>query len=117
MRFFVAIAFTLTLTGNVLASPVGQWLVQDRTARIAIRKCGLNLCGKIAWSADGADIGKAILIDMKPEGAQWSGTVVDVRDNTSYTAHIALQSAQELKLDGCVMGGSICSGEVWTRYR
>ncbi len=107
----------LVLTGSASASPVGEWTVQDRSARVAIRKCGPNVCGKISWSSDGKDLGRPILIDMKPEGARWSGEVVDVRDGTKYLAHIALQSERELKLDGCVMGGAICSGEVWSRFR
>ena len=116
MRFFLAFTAAL-VASNALASPVGEWLVKDKTARVLIRPCGGNLCGKLSWSDDGKDLGQAILIAMKPDGGRWTGTVVDVRDGTRYLAHISMESEQALRLDGCVLGGIICHGEVWTRYR
>ncbi len=116
MRILLAILGFLYVT-NAVASPVGEWLVNDKTARVLIRKCGPNLCGNLSWTSDGKQLGRQILIDMKPEGSTWSGTVVDVRDGSRYLAHIGLEASDRLKLDGCVLGGAICSGEVWTRYR
>ena len=98
------------------ASPVGQWVVRDKSARVSIQNCGPNLCGRLSWTSDGNDVGQQILIDMKPDGARWTGTVVDIRNGRKYLAHIALQSDQALRLDGCVLGGLFCDGEVWTRY-
>ena len=116
MRIILATFFCLS-AASALASPVGEWLVKDKTARVVIRPCGANLCGKLSWSSDGKDLGQPVLIDMVPEGTQWTGTVVDVRDGTRYAAHIAMQTEKALRLDGCVLGGAICSGEVWTRYK
>ncbi len=116
-RYLTALALVVVATTAHAASPSGEWLVQDRTARVLIRKCGPNLCGKLSWSSDGKEVGRSILIDMKPDGGRWTGTVVDVRDGTSYLAHVSLQSDSVLKVDGCVMGGAICGGETWTRYR
>ncbi len=116
-RYVSALVLVVATSGAQAASPVGEWLVQDRSARVLIRKCGGDLCGKISWSSDGKDIGRQILISLKPDGAQWTGTVVDVRDGTTYLAHVSLQSQSSLKLDGCVLGGAICSGELWTRYK
>ena len=98
------------------ASPLGQWTVHDKSARVLIQNCGPNLCGNLSWTADGNEVGQQILINMKPEGARWTGTVVDIRNGRRYLAHIALQSDQALRLDGCVLGGLICDGEVWTRF-
>ena len=98
------------------ASPLGQWVVRDKSARVLIQTCGPNLCGNLSWTADGNDVGQQILIAMKPDGARWTGTVVDIRNGRKYLAHIALQSDQALRLDGCVLGGLFCDGEVWTRY-
>ena len=95
---------------------MGQWVVRDKSARVLIQSCGLNLCGNLSWTTDGAEIGRQILIDMKPDGARWTGTVIDIRNGRKYLAHIALQSDRALRLDGCVLGGLICDGETWTRY-
>ena len=116
-RLLAALALLAAASGAQAASPAGEWLVQDHTARVLIRRCGANLCGKLSWSSDGKEVGRPILLDMQPDGGRWTGTVVDVRDGTKYLAHISLQSNAALKLDGCVMGGAICSGEVWTRFR
>ena len=98
------------------ASPAGQWVVRDNSARVLIRSCGPNLCGNLSWTADGNDVGQQILIDMRPDGARWTGTVVDIRNGRKYLAHLVMQSDQALRLDGCVLGGLFCGGEVWTRY-
>ena len=116
MHHLLAVLAPLLVAGAA-PSPVGEWTVKDQTARVAIRPCGPNLCGALSWTSDGQGVGEAILLDMKPDGARWTGTVVDVRNGTHYLAHIALQAPGALKLDGCVMGGLICSGEVWTRYK
>ena len=116
MRINLAILGVLYITSAV-ASPIGEWFVNDRTARVLIRRCGGNLCGNLSWTSDGKQLGRPVLIDMKPEGPQWTGTVVDVRDGTRYLAHIGLEASDRLKLDGCILSGAICSGEVWTRYR
>ena len=115
-RLLLAVCLAVVST-SAFASPVGEWLVADRSARVAIAPCGSDLCGSISWSADGGDLGRAILIHMRPDGRQWTGTVVDVRNGQKYLAHIHLVSEQSLRLDGCAFGGMICSGEVWTRTR
>ena len=116
MRIILATLLCVTTTA-AFASPVGEWVVRDKSARVVIRPCGTKLCGNLGWSADGKDIGQPVLIDMKADGARWTGTVVDVRDGTRYAAHIALTSEQVLRLDECVLGGVICSGEIWTRFK
>ena len=116
MRGFLTALLCLIATG-ALASPVGVWLVADQSARVKITTCGPNLCGRISWTADGKDLGQPVLLEMKPDGPKWTGTVVDVRDGSKYLAHLTLQSERELKLDGCALGGLVCKGEVWTRFR
>ena len=116
-RLLLAACLGLISPAYALTNPVGDWLVADHSARVAITPCGSNLCGSISWSADGGDVGQAILLQMKPDGPRWTGTVVDVSNGKRYLAHIHLQSNEQLRLDGCVLGGIICSGEVWTRTK
>jgi uncharacterized protein (DUF2147 family) len=112
-------------------SPIGEWTVEDGTARIRILRCDDNLWGVISWTKDtpGKDennpdpakrersvMGIPILIDMKPSGKKWTGTVYNADDGRSYTSNINLKSKDVLRIEGCVMGGYICSGEDWTRY-
>lgn len=105
-------------TASASSGPVGEWQIADRSANIAIRPCGANLCGFVSWSKDtAAAVGRQVLINMKPSGHLWSGTVVNVVDGEKYDARISLLTDSILKVEGCVMGGMICGGQEWSRVR
>jgi uncharacterized protein (DUF2147 family) len=96
--------------------PLGEWRVADGSANVAIRPCGPDLCGFISWTKDPGDVvGREILIDMKPVGALWSGTVLNVVDGQKYDARISLLSDDVLKIEGCAMGGAFCGDQQWSR--
>ena len=53
---------------------------------------------------------------MKPNGTdKWTGQVYNAEDGRIYSANLVMQNARTLKLEGCVLGGLICKGQVWTR--
>lgn len=99
-----------------VSGPEGVWQIADGTANVAIRPCGANLCGFVAWSKGGANIvGQEVLIDMKPNGRLWSGTVLNVEDGQKYDAKMSLVSNNVLKIEGCAMGGIFCGDQNWSR--
>jgi len=117
-------ATTVLATAAALAmvakapGPVGEWKIADGTANVAIRPCGANLCGFVSWTKDGAAaLGRQVLIDMKPDGHSWSGTVVNAVSGEQYSAHLSLQGPGSLKVEGCVVGGLICGGQIWSRVK
>lgn len=95
------------------SGPVGHWRVADGSAVIDIRPCGENLCGFVA-SARGS-VGKQIFYNMRPEGDEWSGTIVDVTDGQRYSGHISLVGESTLRVEGCAMGGLFCGDQKWSR--
>jgi uncharacterized protein (DUF2147 family) len=98
--------------------PVGEWKIADGTANVAIRPCGANLCGFVSWAKDStASLGRKVLIDMKPDGHSWSGTVVNAVSGEQYLAHMSLQDPSRLKVEGCVIGGLVCGGQIWSRVK
>lgn len=98
--------------------PIGEWKTQDGAANIAIRTCGGNLCGYVSWAKEGSSfVGREVLVNMKPSGAIWSGTVVNVASGQKYAARMSLQSSETLKIEGCVLGGMICGGQHWSRVK
>jgi len=107
----------LAVAGQETTSPVGEWLTEGREAQIAIKYCGASLCGAISHSKDGVNVGKAILVDMKPEEGRWKGTVIDPRTNMHYVAYIGLENPHTLEVRGCVLGGLLCGNQKWTRVR
>ncbi len=117
MKLIFATAILLMSAGMAAGDPVGEWIVADRTSKIVIKKCGTFLCGKISWTSDGGDLGKAILIDLKPEGGEWTGTIVDPRDGQTYEGHVSLPNETSLQVKGCALAGALCGGEVWTRTK
>jgi uncharacterized protein (DUF2147 family) len=112
------------------AEPTGEWLVADSSARIWIEKCGEQYWGIVAWEkAPGQDtenpdpakrgqptLGLPVLLGMKPvETDQWEGEVYNAKNGKTYSARLLLQDADSLKVEGCLIGGFLCLGEVWTR--
>jgi uncharacterized protein (DUF2147 family) len=137
-RCCLAVTLVTAVTMPALAAePVGDWLVSERTAVIRIEPCDTALCGTVVWvkpgvaeqdpkpaarNADpakkGGPTGIQILLGMKPvrEG-RWKGEIYNPRDGNTYTGQITLTSADVLNVEGCVLGGFICSGEEWTRTK
>jgi uncharacterized protein (DUF2147 family) len=110
-----ASAFVIISSSVALASqaPVGHWRVASGKAIIDIRPCGENLCGFVASGGDA--VGKQIFFNMKQEGDEWSGTIVDVSDGQRYSGHISLVSDSTLKVEGCALGGLFCGDQKWSR--
>jgi uncharacterized protein (DUF2147 family) len=113
-----AASLTLLTLATASAGPVGEWKIADGTANVAIRPCGENLCGFVSWSKDvGSIVGQQVLIDMRPDGRLWSGTVVNVVDGQKYDARISLLSDSVLRVQGCIVGGLICGDQQWSRVK
>lgn len=90
-------------------------------AHVAIKPCGAALCGVIARTfKDGAEyqsenLGKTLVIDMKPLGdGDYEGEVWRPSNDKIYYGTIAL-AGDKLRLAGCVAGGLICAKQDWQR--
>jgi uncharacterized protein (DUF2147 family) len=115
------------------ASPVGEWLVKDKTAHIRIADCGGKLWGVIGWvdKPGGTDehnpdvskrnrsvLGMPILLGMKAKagGTEWDGDIYDADSGDTYHGNITLKSEDTLHIEGCFLG-FLCGGEDWTRIK
>jgi len=111
-------------------SPLGEWAVENGAAHIRIVSCGTGLWGVISWTKGppGTDennpdpakrtrsmMGVPILMNMQPGKSQWDGEVYNAENGETYNSNISLVSADQLRIEGCVLGGLICGGETWTR--
>ena len=130
-RLLPIIGFVAVLPATArAATPEGLWLVEDKTARIRIEKCGNEMWGTVAWLREAKKdtynpnpalrgrsmTGTPVLIGMKPAGAErWEGEVYNARDGKTYDSKMAVNPAGMLEIKGCVLGGLICAGESWTR--
>jgi len=91
------------------ASPLGVWATEDNKGNVRIEECGTSLCGYAVNSND------KILINMKPQGAKWTGRIHDPDSNRNYDSTIALKGPNTLKVQGCAFGGMFCGGQTWKR--
>src|SRR3954464_8955782 len=113
------------------ADPTGDWMVADKVATIRVAECNGAMWGVVAWekTPGGRDVnnpdaakqsrptlGMPILIDMKkkPGVDQWEGQVYNAKDGKSYQSTIKPVGADQLEIQGCVLG-FLCGGETWTR--
>jgi uncharacterized protein (DUF2147 family) len=127
---FSGFVLLATLAPAAAASPLGNWLVEEKTAQIRIIDCGSALWGVISWEQlAGRDtynpdaalrerplLGSAILLGMKPNAQQteWSGKVYNAQDGKQYDATISSPDDQTLNMKGCLIS-FLCKTVTWTR--
>src|SRR5512139_3361495 len=113
----------------------GNWIVQDRSAVIAIAPCGSRVCGRIARAlirkpghpdtdVRNPDpslrrkplIGLQILSGFVPDGDRWDqGSIYDPESGKSYRSILRLGPDGSLNVSGCIL--FICRTQRWTRER
>lgn len=96
-------------TAAAANSPLGVWATEDNKGNVRIEECGTSLCGYAVNSNE------KILINMKPQGAKWTGRIHDPDSNRNYDSTIALKGPNTLKVQGCAFGGMFCGGQTWKR--
>lgn len=128
--FLAAVLVCVSATSAFAGEATGVWLRSSGSAKIKIDKCGAALCGTVVWERsprkdtynpdpakrDEPIVGRRVLLGLKPDGAdRWKGEVYNAEDGKTYTGYVTLTGANELKLQGCVLGGLICKSDTWSR--
>ena len=126
----LAAAFLAKIGATAVADPGGRWMVADRSAVMKIEACAGGYYASIDWervpgidakNPDRAKRGRplagiSILMAMKPTGTnEWEGLVYNPKDGKTYTAQMSEPRPDQVRIEGCVLGGLICDGETWTR--
>ena len=125
-RLMTAALLALGLAGTAQAADpaVGTWQTQvddGAYAHVKMAPCGGAICGTIARTFNDSgeykspNIGKTLVIDMKPEGGgKYAGKVWRPSNDKIYIGKMTV-SGNALQLSGCVAGGLICSKQTWQR--
>ncbi|WP_299678857.1 DUF2147 domain-containing protein [uncultured Roseobacter sp.] len=127
MNRMMMAAVLVIAAGVAQADPIeGTWQTEADDGAYALVKmapCGANFCGTIdrTFNAQGEypsqNIGKALVIDMAPEGGgKYRGKVWRPSNDKIYLGKIDL-NGDSMRLSGCVAGGLICSKQTWSRVR
>lgn len=107
-----------------LADITGSWKseVNDEGKQISVEifNCGEQVCGKVTdvHNSDNTSIiGTEIIEGMKKKSdKKYSGGRIYAPDTKKwYKSKIKVQDPDTLKVSGCVAGGLICRGQIWTR--
>ncbi|MGX0964898.1 uncharacterized protein (DUF2147 family) [Bradyrhizobium japonicum] len=91
------------------STPIGVWATEENKGNVRVEQCGANLCGYAVKSNE------RILINMKPDGAKWSGRIHDPDSGRNYDSTIAMKGPNAMRVQGCAFGGMFCGGQTWKR--
>src|SRR5947209_3482458 len=117
------------------ADAIGTWRTEEG-ATIRVSDCSGALCATIVSLREPNDpqtgrpktdinntdaskrnrpiVGMQILVGMRPQGAnKWAGQIYNPEDGKTYDATAVLESANMLRIQGCVL--FICKTKAWTR--
>ena len=127
-RTIIAAIVGIGFAGTAMAADpaVGVWKTQPDDgayAHVKMTPCGGAICGTIqrTFNASGEykseNIGKQLVIDMKPDGSgKYAGKVWRPSNNKIYIGKMTV-AGNSLKLAGCVAGGLLCSKQDWQRVQ
>ena len=135
MKLSIALVAALLIWSSASAARadiVGTWLSQSGETKVRIAPCGGGkLCGTVVWAkGDPKDTrnpraarrtrpvrGIRMIWDIKPTGSagEYTGKLYNYKDGKTYDGKVSEQGASRLKLSGCVLGGMICRGQIWSR--
>ena len=90
-------------------TPLGVWATEENKGNVRVEQCGTNLCGYAEKSNE------RILINMKPDGAKWTGRIHDPDSGRNYDSTIAMKGPNAMRVQGCAFGGMFCGGQTWKR--
>ncbi|TPQ33666.1 DUF2147 domain-containing protein [Bradyrhizobium guangdongense] len=90
-------------------TPLGIWATEENKGNVRVEQCGTNLCGYAEKTNE------KILINMRPDGAKWTGRIHDPDSGRNYDSTIAMKGPNALRVQGCAFGGMFCGGQTWKR--
>lgn len=118
----VGISFC-TMIGSswvLAADPQGTWVRPSTGTQVDFYNCNGGLCAKIVAVKDPAKkstVGTVIMSGAKKTGDnKWQGNLLNTENGNTYSGYVTLEGAG-LKLEGCALGGLVCSGETWQRVK
>jgi uncharacterized protein (DUF2147 family) len=109
---------TLPTIANA-SEPWGTWVRPSTGTQVNFYECGGKLCAKVVAVKDqsrAGEIGTVIMAGAtKSADSEWRGDLLNTDDGKTYSGVVTLPGSNALRLDGCVLGGTICRGETWQK--
>jgi uncharacterized protein (DUF2147 family) len=113
------------------ADAIGKWKDPENQAVCEIYSCDGGVCVKVLSPAPGLDkddfnpdpalkgrsmAGVVLMSGAAQDGPdRWKGKLYNPEDGKTYSGFIEVKSKDEVKLEGCVLGGILCKSRTWQR--
>jgi uncharacterized protein (DUF2147 family) len=120
-----------TLAFAAAEDAFGNWRDAETGATFTVYSCGGGLCIKVASSAKDGEkdvnnsnpelrarplAGIVLMSGASKNGDQrWTGKLYNAEDGNTYTGNLSVAGKNEIKLEGCILGGIICKSRIWRR--
>ncbi len=127
----IAATAAVILSASAAAADItGTWLSESGQTKVRIAPCGAKMCGIVVWAKGNPKDSQNPKASLRSRpvkgirmiwnitssgGGQYTGKLYNYKDGKTYDGKVSEQGADKLKLSGCVLGGIICRGQVWTR--
>ncbi len=130
----LGLALTAGMSTTALAGAedaFGTWKDTQKGSVVKVYACGGGLCAQIVKTTDAGakDVnnpnpalktrpiaGLVIMSGARKNGANaWKGSIYNREDGQRYAGSLTVSSKNQLELQGCVLGGLICTSRTWTR--
>lgn len=116
----VGLASILAAGSASAAEPYGTWVRPSTGTQVNFYSCGGGLCAKITAVKDAAKkgtVGTVIMSGAKKTGDnKWEGSLLNTDNGNTYKGYVTLEGSG-LNLQGCALGGIVCTGETWSRVK
>jgi uncharacterized protein (DUF2147 family) len=129
-----SLLLSLTLPATSFAAAddaVGTWKDTETGAICQIYSCGGGICIKVVRpsrdhekddnnpnpSLKGRSMAGVVIMTGASKSGEdrWKGKLYNGEDGSTYTGYVVVNSKNEVKLEGCVLGGIICKSRIWHR--
>ncbi|MGD9668015.1 MAG: DUF2147 domain-containing protein [Hyphomicrobiaceae bacterium] len=116
--FVSVLAYVGTAEPVMADTPTGIWERPSTGTKVLFYDCGGKLCAKILSVKDPKrenTVGTVIMNGAKKVGEnRWQGKILNTENGKVYSGEAVLEGGG-LNLQGCLLGGMLCSGETWRR--
>lgn len=119
--------------GGLAEDAFGVWRHPENGSHVKIYQCGSGLCAQIVKLKNPGEKdvnnpdpskrnrpvqGIIIMSGAKKTGPDsWKGSLYNRLDGGTYSGNIKVMSKNQLRLEGCGLGGLVCKGVTWTRVK
>ncbi|MDZ4790200.1 MAG: DUF2147 domain-containing protein [Hyphomicrobiales bacterium] len=109
----------------------GTWKDSAKGSVVRVYACGGGLCAQIVKTSDAGakDVnnsnpalqkrpiaGLVIMSGAKKSGDNaWKGSIYNREDGQRYSGSLTVVSKNQLELQGCGLGGLVCTSRTWSR--